>query len=175
MFFGGTHHRLPFAAVNRRGDPGYREGWEKHHELPNQCTRDPALGPFIDSLGAFGFFIDDFKTNGILLPALPSISRASGLPLHVGGHAVYNARVMARMHEIRMACEMMPGDASRRRLAVRGLRFFQAELRQAIANQRGGTLDDLPIRGASDRDMDALIDILYSVQDVRRLLDPCPA
>lgn len=153
--------RLPFAAVNRRGDANYQEGWQRHHLVPKQCGSDSDLGPFLNALRLRNLFIDDFTTNGIMLPALDSLSRENGLPLHVGGHAAYNVRVMTQLHAIRMSCERVQAP-QRHTLAVMGIRALQAQLRESIQNQSGGVLDSIPIRGRSDRDIDSLIGTLFA-------------
>jgi A nuclease family of the HNH/ENDO VII superfamily with conserved AHH len=81
---------VPFGAVNLSHDRTYREGWVRHHLLPLQSLRDRALQPFLSSLSDDGFHMDDFRTNGILLPALQSIGKFAGLPVHFGGHPNYN-------------------------------------------------------------------------------------
>lgn len=159
--------RLPFAAVNRRGFPDYREGWNRHHLQPVQCMREALLAPFVSRLGEAGFFLDDFNSNGVMLPALDSVSRMSGLPLHVGGHPAYNRRVILRMQDIRLTCELVVGEQKRVCFAIFLMRQLQAELRHAILNQGAETLDHMTIRNPAHRDREQLIDLLFAARAAR--------
>jgi A nuclease family of the HNH/ENDO VII superfamily with conserved AHH len=153
--------RLPFAAANAPTDDCYREGWVRHHLTPLQCMRDAVLGPFILRMRDSGFHIDDFRSNGILLPTLSSDSKMSGLPVHVGGHPNYNLRVMNEMHGIRAFCESFRADSRRREFALIGLRGLQKWGRQAIMSQRVRHIDRVVLTGQTDGDLDALIDRLF--------------
>ena len=91
---------LPFRAVNRRTAPGYDPGMQRHHLLPRQllsrrCFQrcSPPLGP--ERLG-----FDDFRRNGLLLPANDRAAVRLGLPLHRGPHRSYNELVFERVGQI---------------------------------------------------------------------------
>ncbi len=156
--------RVPFASVNRPDMPNYREGWVRHHLHSLQCMRDAALAPFLLAMRSDGFHMDDFATNGVLLPALPSQSILSGQPLHLGGHPNYNAQIIDELHFIRSFCESIRPDSQRRRLALRGLRGSQDRTRHAITRQRCGHVDRVILNGPTDDDLDALIDRLIAAR-----------
>lgn len=156
--------RTPFSTVNRPGTLNYREGWVRHHLHPMQCMRDATLAPFLLAMRDAGFYLDDFDTNGVLLPALPSQSLSSGLPLHLGGHGQYNAQIIAELHSIRIFCESIRSHGCRRKLALRGLRGSQNRARLAILHQRAGHMNHVDLSGRTDRDLDRLIDQLFDVQ-----------
>jgi hypothetical protein len=154
--------RVPFGAVNLSHDRTYREGWVRHHLLPLQSLRDRALQPFLSSLSDDGFHMDDFRTNGILLPALQSIGKFAGLPVHFGGHPNYNGRTIDELQAIRGICESIRAGSRRREIALSGVRGLQRRLRDAIANQRSEHVDWVVLSGRTDGDLDALIDRLIA-------------
>lgn len=155
--------RIAFALVNRPSHSGYREGWVRHHLYPLQCLRDLTLAPFLFSMRDDGFHMDDFATNGILLPALPSQSILSGQPLHMGGHPNYNAQILDELQFIRRFCESIRTDSQRRKLALRGLRGSQDRTRCAILRQQSGHVDRVILMGRTDGDLDRIIDRLMGV------------
>jgi A nuclease family of the HNH/ENDO VII superfamily with conserved AHH len=154
--------RISFASVNLVGRSGYQEGMYRHHLTPSQSLRDPDLRPFLLALRADGVHMDDFTTNGILLPAVPSISKSSGLPLHIGGHPNYNARIIEQLHAIRTTCESIRGDSRRGESAVRRVRELQDRVRDAIIFQRSGHIDRVILDQPNDASLDALIDRLHA-------------
>jgi A nuclease family of the HNH/ENDO VII superfamily with conserved AHH len=152
--------RVPFWSVNLPGKVLYREGWVRHHLIPLQCIRDTVLGPFLLRMRDSGFHMDDFRTNGILLPTLSSDSKKSSLPVHVGGHPNYNWRIMTELHAIRAICESVRSDSRAGEFALSGLRGLQKLLRKTITNQGVGHIDRVSLNGRTDGDLDALIDRL---------------
>ncbi len=153
--------RVPFATVNKNGEAGFVEGWQRHHALPLQSANNADLGPFLGRLRVLGFYLDDFATNGILLPALPSISRHTALPLHVGGHAHYNKQVISRMHAIRSSCASVIGESAQLQSAMAGFRHLQVCLIAAITGQCAPTLDHLDLSGMTDGDVDHRVRRLF--------------
>lgn len=159
------NRRKPFSTVNRPSCLNYREGWVRHHLHPMQCMRDANLAPFLLAMRDDGFHLDDFETNGVLLPGLPSQSISSGLPLHFGGHLRYNHQIIAELQSIRTFCESVRSHARRRKLALSGLRGSQNRARLAIVQQRAGHMDRVVLNGRTDGDLDALIDRLLDVSN----------
>lgn len=157
-----VNQRRPFSTVNRPGTPDYREGWVRHHLHPMQCMRDAKLAPFLLAMRDDGFHLDDFTTNGVLLPALPSESVSSCLPLHLGSHVHYNAQIIDELHAIRAFCESIRSPACRRNVALRGLRGSQKRARLAIVNQRAEHMNRVVLSGHTDGDLDRLIDRLFA-------------
>lgn len=93
-------HRLPFRAVNRRGHPGYASGMQRHHLLPCQLLSRRTFERFFDAIGRIRPSFDDFRRNGLLLPATHESALRLGLPLHRGPHRRYNSMVMDRVGQI---------------------------------------------------------------------------
>jgi hypothetical protein len=154
--------RVPFGSVNLVGAPDYQEGRFRHHIAPSQCLRDAELGPFLLSLRADGVHMDDFSTNGMLLPVLPSISKSTGLPLHIGSHPNYNARIIDKLHVIRVSCESIRGDSQRRVSAKSRVHELQEWVRLSITTQRSGHIDRVILASPTDHSLDALIDRLHA-------------
>jgi len=91
---------LPFRAVNRPGGIGHDAGLQRHHLLPRQLVGVTALSRLFDRLGRESIGFDDFRRNGLLLPASEQAARILGLPLHRGPHRAYNAMVFERVGRI---------------------------------------------------------------------------
>ncbi|WP_254913069.1 AHH domain-containing protein [Novosphingobium sp. B 225] len=92
--------RLSFRAVNRRGEPGYEPGLQRHHLLPRQLLSRRCFGTLFGALGLDRVGFDDFRRNGLLLPANDEASVRIGLPLHRGPHRTYNELVLERVGQI---------------------------------------------------------------------------
>lgn len=92
-----ARERLAFRAVNRRGAPGYQPGLQRHHLLPCQLLSKSCFGGMFDAIGRGRIGFDDFRRNGMLLPAREDAALRMALPLHRGPHRDYNAMVMERV------------------------------------------------------------------------------
>ena len=97
---GSGRARLPFRAVNRKDTPGYQPGMQRHHLLPCQLLSERCFGPLFDSIGRDRLGFDDFRSNGLLLPASGESALRLRLPLHRGPHRDYNAMVAERVGQI---------------------------------------------------------------------------
>ena len=86
---------LPFAAVNRAGRAGYVAGLQRHHLLPRVLIGQHCFARLIEALRARAAF-EDFRRNGMLLPATEGAAVRMGLPLHRGPHRDYSAMVRER-------------------------------------------------------------------------------
>jgi hypothetical protein len=128
-----------------------------------QCLRDERLAPFLTAMRDDGFYLDDFATNGVLLPSLPTQSRLSGKPLHIGGHPRYNAQIIEELQFLRKFCESIRCDSRRRTVALRGLRGSQWRARAAILNQRSDHVDRVNLSGQTDSDLFKLIDRIFGI------------
>ena len=95
-----TRRHLPFRSVNRRDCPGYTPQMQRHHLLPRQLLSEPCFVRLIEALGRDRLGYDDFRRNGLLLPASEDAAFSSGLPLHRGPHRAYNKLVMERFGQI---------------------------------------------------------------------------
>lgn len=92
--------RIPFRSVNRSDRPGYEPAMQRHHLLPRELLLARCFGPLFDAVGHDRIGFDDFRHNGLLLPAAEEAARRLRLPLHRGPHAGYNAMVAERVGQI---------------------------------------------------------------------------
>jgi len=92
--------RLPFRSVNRSGAPGYQPGMQRHHLLPRQLLDARCHGALFAALGHERLGFDDFRRNGLLLPASDRAALRIGLPLHRGPHRAYNELVAERVGQV---------------------------------------------------------------------------
>lgn len=129
---------IPFRQVNRRGTPQHDPTVQGHHLLPRQLL---SLGWFARLLAAVGYRqvgFDDFRRNGLLLPAHEEAVWRLALPLHRGPHRDYNAMVFEKVGAIERRwsyrCRRRPEAA--RDDALADLASLQSELRYALLNDR---------------------------------------
>jgi hypothetical protein len=122
--------------------------------LPRQLLDRRCFAPLIAALGSERIGFDDFRHNGLLLPANDDAAVRMALPLHRGPHRDYNALVFERVGEIeakwshsRLRC----ADTAQRE-ALSGLAVLQAALRrQLLSEHRELQLNRRdPLRPASD-------------------------
>ena len=159
---------LPFRSINRFGTPGFEPGLQRHHILPLQLL---AKGCFARMLEAIGFRrrrFDDFRSNGLLLPASGRIAILMGLPLHRGPHRAYNDLVIERVGQIEgrwainQACSQDEAGVE----AFYRLELLQNALRRRLLDPRGrrfalNRLD--PAQQPADfSEIDAMIEGLWS-------------
>jgi hypothetical protein len=92
--------RIAFRTVNRPDRPGYDPQMQRHHLLPQQIMTCRPLRRMVESLDRRRLGFDDFRINGMLLPAREESALATSLPLHRGPHRHYNTVVMERVGQI---------------------------------------------------------------------------
>ncbi|MBS0481166.1 MAG: AHH domain-containing protein [Proteobacteria bacterium] len=158
--------RISFRAVNRPGGPGYDSGLQRHHILPRQMLSQRAFIPLFAALGHDRLCFDDFRHNGLLLPANDGAAVRVGLPLHRGPHRRYNEIVMERFGQIERG---WAGSRHRDpelalREALERLRLLQRALRRRLLNQerriRLNRRDPLGA-GVDFTDLDAMAESLW--------------
>lgn len=152
--------KLDFRVVNRRGAPGHVPGLQRHHLLPRQLLAQRCFGKMFDAIGRAHVGFDDFRANGMLLPAQEETALRMALPMHRGPHRDYNGMVIERVGHIE-------GCWSRKRIsdpetakedALMRLGLLQAALRKRLLdgarpfllNRRDPTLAS-PISPSSTR------------------------
>ncbi|MGZ3199631.1 MAG: AHH domain-containing protein [Croceibacterium sp.] len=158
--------RLPFRLINRRADPDYQPGMQRHHLLPRQLLSARCFGPLFERLGRDSVGFDDFRRNGLLLPSTDRAVARIGLPLHRGPHRHYNAMVFERVGQIegRWAERRLdaPGDALEEALFRLGL--LQQALRRRLMVERRRLLlnraDPLG-EGRDFAELDAMAELLW--------------
>jgi hypothetical protein len=73
---------------------------QRHHLLPLQLLSTRCFGPLFERIGRDQVGFDDFRRNGLLLPATERSAVRIGLPLHRGPHGHYNEMVVERVGRI---------------------------------------------------------------------------
>lgn len=91
---------IPFGKVNTPGTEGYHPGLQRHHLLPIQLLGERYFRRMFAVIGRRLIGFDDFRINGMLLPANEETSLSLGLPLHRGPHHRYSEVVIARVGRI---------------------------------------------------------------------------
>lgn len=110
---------------------------------------------------------DDFRRNGLLLPASEEASLRTGMPLHRGPHRRYNEVVMARVGTIesRWAQARRSDEAEALAEALMRLQLLQDALRrQLLAEGRRLVLNrrDPLGTGYDFSELDAMAEALWS-------------
>lgn len=167
--------RLSFRAVNRRGKPGYDGGLQRHHLLPLQILNRKCFHPLLDSLGRDRLSFDDFRSNGMLLPANDDAAVRIGLPLHRGPHRDYNALVIERVGQIEAGWALRNRQSPEQALndALERLRLLQRALRRRLLAQRRPlrlNRNDPVGRGFDFTELDAMADLLWPATTPERNL-----
>jgi hypothetical protein len=160
---------IAFRAVNRRGEPGYDPSLQRHHLLPRQLLSRRCFGVMFETLGRERVGFDDFRVNGLLLPASEEATVRTGMPLHRGPHRLYNEVVIARVGRIEeswaVARRRDPEDALGE--ALMRLQLLQGALRrQLLAERRRVLLNSRdPLGTGFDfTELDAMAEALWSAQ-----------
>lgn len=139
---------------------------QRHHLLPRQIL---SRGCFVGLFGALGrerADFDDFRRNGLLLPANDSAAVRIGLPLHRGPHRDYNAMVIERVGgiEASWSATRLKAPEIALREAYLGLEQLQQALRRELLNQqrrvRLNRKDPLGA-GLDFTEFDAMADLLW--------------
>ncbi len=148
--------------VNTRGSLDFVEGWQRHHLIPKQCTRDARTRTFFASMQTIGFRLNDFVTNGILLPSTYAAAEVARLPVHSGPHPEYNMKIIDAVGLITRRFDF---EADRREghAALSYLRLIQARLRISMCQDLCPiSIDDIeaPAIGKASRVIDRALDTL---------------
>lgn len=130
--------RLPFRAVNRTGRPGYDPSLQRHHLLPLQLLSHCCFGALFERGGRERVGFEDFRRNGLLLPARGDAAVRLGLPLHRGPHRTYNELVIERVGQVEGDWAVMRGRAPEVALdqALMRLALLQSALRRRLLADR---------------------------------------
>jgi hypothetical protein len=160
---------IAFRSVNRRGAPGYDPSLQRHHLLPRQLLSRRCFALLFESLGRKRVGFDDFRANGLLLPANEEATVRTGMPLHRGPHRRYNEVVIARVGRIE-------ADWAGRRLrdpeaamagAMMRLTLLQNALRRQLLAERRRVLlnrNDPLGTGFDFSELDAMAESLWSAR-----------
>jgi len=133
---------IPFRSVNRRDRPGYDPQMQRHHLLPFQVLACKPLRRMFDNLDRHRLGFNDFRKNGLLLPAHEESAIATSLPLHRGPHRHYNTIVLERVGQIERDWSARRGRHanSAGEDALMRLALLQAALRRRLLMTMGKRL-----------------------------------
>ena len=174
QLFRVPRQRLPFRRVNRRGDPDYQQGMQRHHLLPRQLISQRCFGALFDAVGWDRLGFEDFRRNGLLLPCDAEAAVRIGLPLHRGPHRAYNGLVAERVGQIEDSWARQRRAIPERAIdqAFMRLNLLQSALRRRLLSA------DWPRRRMSPAvalnptldfsELDAMADILWAETDPMR-------
>jgi hypothetical protein len=129
---------IAFRSVNAPGAAGYDPGLQRHHLLPRQLLSQRCFGTMFAAVGRVRIGFDDFRRNGLLLPATETASARTGMPLHRGPHRRYNEVVIARVGRIEARWSQARRHDEEAALAEALLRLhlLQAALRRQLLAER---------------------------------------
>lgn len=158
---------IAFRSVNRRGLPGYDPSLQRHHLLPRQLLSRRCFGPMFDRLGRERVGFDDFRANGLLLPASEEATMRTGMPLHRGPHQRYNEVVIARVGRIESDWSRVRQRDPEAALseALMRLQLLQNALRRQLLAERRRVLlnrKDPLGTGFDFSELDAMAEALWS-------------
>ena len=97
------------------------------------------MAAMFDALQAEGFALDNFRRNGLLLPACEGAALLSGHALHRGPHQGYSDVVASRVEQVRrhFSTHAPVNLPSARHTAVMRLRLLQDTTRRALTDRHG--------------------------------------
>lgn len=140
---------------------------QRHHLLPRQLLACPPFSKIFDAVGRERIGFDDFRHNGLLLPALEQAALVLGLPLHRGPHRRYNELVIERVGQIEAAWSRagQQGSDAAAIEVLQQMRLLQASLRRNLLKREGRKLilnsrDPLGT-GVNFAELDAMADGLW--------------
>lgn len=158
--------RLAFRSVNRRDAAGHDPGLQRHHLLPMELLGRPWSQSMLCAIGRGRLDFDDFRRNGLLLPANDQAAVRIGLPLHRGPHRGYNAMVLERVGQIETGWSAARLRAPEVALhdALQRLELLQRALRRRLLDQHRrlklNRCDPLG-RGVDFTGLDAMAELLW--------------
>ena len=163
--------RIPFRSVNRREHPGYEAGMQRHHLLPCQLPSQRCFEPLFGTIGRERLGFDDFRCNGLLLPASGESAVRMRLPLHRGPHRAYNAMVAERVGQIEAGWARLrrtPPEIALDQALMR-LNLLQRALRRRLLRPDGSRIplnrSDPYWAGLDFAELDAIADALWAGTD----------
>ncbi len=159
--------KISFRAINKPGSFAYDPGLQRHHLLPRQVLSKHCFGTMFETIGTDKIGFDDFRANGLLLPATDEASLRTGMPLHRGPHRQYNELVMERVGRIEEHWSQLHGKDSETALseAIERLALLQSGLRRRLLSERRRMVlnrKDPLGTGFDFADLDAMAESLWS-------------
>lgn len=168
---GRSAHRnaITFRSVNLPGSDSYDPSLQRHHLLPQQLLSRRCFDAMFGAVGLAAVGFDDFRRNGLLLPATETATIRTGMPLHRGPHRRYNEVVIARVGVIADRWALMHSRHPEAALIEARLRLslLQGALRRQLLAQRRRVLlnrNDPLGTGFDFTELDAMAESLWATQ-----------
>lgn len=160
---------IPFRRVNCRGSLSYDPGLQRHHILPLQLLSVGAFEAMFSAIGRKRIGFDDFRANGLLLPANENAALRIGMPLHRGPHRHYNLVVIARVGRIEesWSAERAHNPDAALQSALFRLSLLQDALRRRLLAERRRLVlnkNDPLGTGYDFTELDAMAEQLWSAR-----------
>ena len=157
---------IAFRSVNKKGKPGYDPGLQRHHLLPRQLLGRKCFGSMFNAIGKHSVGFDDFRQNGLLLPATDDATLRTGMPLHRGPHRQYNELVIERVGKIEESWASARTKDTEAALgeALDRLTLLQSALRKRLLSERKRMIlnrKDPLGKGFDFSELDAMADALW--------------
>ncbi len=111
---------------------------QRHHLLPCQLLQKQQFSSLFDEVAPERIGFDDFRRNGLLLPATEDASLCLGMPLHRGPHRRYNEVVAERVGQIEAGWSVVrqhSRECAAHQVLMR-LDLLQRALRRRLLDQR---------------------------------------
>jgi len=164
-----TSTTIAFRSVNSAGTAGYDPGLQRHHILPRQLLSQRCFGLMFACIGRERVGFDDFRANGLLLPATEAATLRTGMPLHRGPHRRYNEVVIARVGRIEAgwANTRQRDDRAAMTDALLRLHLLQGALRRQLLAERRRVLlnrNDPLGTGFDFTALDAMAEALWAAE-----------
>lgn len=160
--------RLAFSTINQPGSQDYDCGLQRHHLLPRELLSRRCFETMFDAIGLNRVGFDDFRSNGLLLPASEGAALRLALPLHRGPHRAYNHLVIARVGSIERswsALRLRKPEAALGQALMR-LALLQRALRRRLLDPAGRRFalnrHDPLTRPIDFTELDAMADLLWA-------------
>jgi hypothetical protein len=145
---------------------------QRHHILPRQLLLSQQFSKMFDAVGIDDIGLDDFRFNGLLLPAIEQASLVLGLPLHRGPHRIYNEVVTERVGQIEASWSRncrRDKELAKDEVLLR-MRLLQRALRRRLLEPGWRRLKlnskDPLGKGVDFSALDAMAEMLWSATDI---------
>ncbi|WP_252257683.1 AHH domain-containing protein [Erythrobacter aurantius] len=140
---------------------------QRHHLLPRQLLGRQCFGRMFAAIGRGSIRFDDFRANGLLLPATEKASMRTSLPLHRGPHHRYNEMVIERVGaiEANWATTRRQSPEVAAEEAVFRLALLQRALRRRLLAERNRIIlnrNDPLGTGFDFTELDAMAEALWA-------------
>lgn len=129
---------IAFRKVNAPGKTGHDASLQRHHLLPRQLLSARCFSALFEQISRVPVGFDDFRADGLLLPATEEATQRTGMPPHRGPQRRYNELVIERVGRIEarwIETQKSDPDAAREEALMR-LRLLQSALRRRLLSER---------------------------------------